>query len=326
MIDGGQYHDNVTRVYAFDIRVVARALGGEVIGPAKVAAPGPGHSARDRSLVVTLDANAPDGFVVFSHAGDDWQLCKDHVRQQLGLPQWRPGDGRDRRVEPSRLKAFDRAAVNAESKRRERSEDELARIAHARAIWDEAVDPRGTLVEQYLASRKLTLADDVAVTVLRFHPACPWRDENTGTIVGMPALLAAFTSIDDSAVTAVQRVALTTDGKKIGRRMLGVVHRSAVKLAPAGEVLHIGEGVETCLAARQLGHAPAWALGSVGAITKFPLLEGVTCLRILGETGEASADAIKLCGERWHAAGRKVQVVMPEVGDDLNDQLMAIAS
>jgi len=108
--------------------------------------------------------------------------------------------------------------------------------------------------------------------------------------------------------------------------MLGVMHRAAVKLGPLGDTLHIGEGVETCMAARQLGHAPAWALGSVGGISRFPLIEGVTRLRILGEAGEASARAIELCGGRWHAAGRTVQLVMPSTGSDLNDQLMAAAS
>jgi len=48
-------------------------------------------------------------------------------------------------------------------------------------------------------------------------------------------------------------------------------------------------------------------------------------VNILGEAGEASARAVELCGQRWHAAGRKVQVVMPDTGSDLNDQLMAAA-
>jgi hypothetical protein len=29
----------------------------------------------------------------------------------------------------------------------------------------------------------------------------------------------------------------------------------------------VGEGVETCMAAETLGHKPAWALGSIGAIS-----------------------------------------------------------
>ena len=44
--------------------------------------------------------------------------------------------------------------------------------------------------------------------------------------------------------------------------MLGVVAGAAVKLDAAGEALAIGEGVETAMAARQLGLRPVWAVGS----------------------------------------------------------------
>lgn len=68
----------------------ARALGGEVSGNS-VRAPGPGHSRIDRSLSVTVSHSSPDGFVVFSHAGDDWQACRDYVRGKVGLSPFRPG-------------------------------------------------------------------------------------------------------------------------------------------------------------------------------------------------------------------------------------------
>ena len=309
-----------------DLRSLQRALGGEISG-GQLLCPGPGHSPRDRSLAVRPSRDT-DGFVVHSHAGDDWKLCKDYVRERLGLPQWQPGDGRDRRVDPSRLKSFERAAVEAEAERRPLTQDDRVRIGCARAVWDGATDPRGTEAERYLASRKLlVLVEDVG-SVLRYHPRCPWRDEDTGTTIYVRALVAAFRSIDDDAVTAVHRIRVDQPERwpKTERHMLGVMHRAAVKLGPLGDTLHIGEGVETCMAARQLGHAPAWALGSVGGISRFPLIEGVTCLRILGEAGEASARAIELCGRRWHAAGRRVQLVMPSTGSDLNDQLMAAAS
>ena len=62
-----------------DIRAAARALGGDVIGRDAVAAPGPGHSARDRSLTVRFAVDAPGGFVCFSHCGDDYR--PDGTRQ-----------------------------------------------------------------------------------------------------------------------------------------------------------------------------------------------------------------------------------------------------
>jgi hypothetical protein len=236
-----------------DLRSLQRALGGEISG-GQLLCPGPGHTPRDRSLAVRPSPDG-DGFVVHSHAGDDWKLCKDYVRERLGLPQWQPGDGRDRSVAPSRLAAFNRAAIDAESERRPWTQEDLARIARAVAIWNEAVDPRWTSAEQYLASRALILDDAIAGAVLRYHPACPWRDEDTGTTIYLPALIAAFTSIDDGAVTGIQRIALTPEGRKLGRRMLGIVHRAAVKLDQAGNPLHVGEGIETMMAARQLGLA-----------------------------------------------------------------------
>lgn len=310
---------------ALDLRIIARALGGEISGR-QILAPGPGHSRLDRSLSIRIESSAPDGFLCYSFAGDDPIVCKDYVRQRLGLPEWKPGDEQDRRVDASRRARFDQTVIDREAEKRPRSEDDHHRIERAVAIWHKAQDPRGTLAQIYLnVHRKLDLDDDLAGGVLRFHPACPWRNENTGKNDGVPALIAAFRSIDDGTITAIHRIALNSDGSKLGRRMLGVVHRAAVMLDPIGTKLAIGEGVETCMAARQLGVRPTWALGSTGSIAGFPILDGIKQLTILGETGAASQDAIRFCAHRWHRAGRRVRIVMPEIGDDLNDELMAAA-
>src|SRR6516164_10667651 len=66
---------------------------------------------------------------------------------------------------------------------------------------------------------------------------------------------------------------------------------AAIKLDPLGKQLAIGEGLETAMAARQLGYGPAWALGSVGAISRFPIIDCVKTLIILGERGDVSAQA-----------------------------------
>ena len=309
-----------------NLSAVAKALGGNVSGRNSVLAPGPGHSHRDRSLAIRLDPAAPDGFVVHSHAGDDWVECRDHVRQRLGLPRWEPGDEQRRTVPLQHVKRWNQAALDAQANEGARafSEDEVLRIDAAHRIWDEGRDPRGTLGEHYLRDwRKLDLPDDIAGSVLRFHPRCPWRDENTGNTIYVPALIAAFRSIDDNSITGIHRVALRADGGKVGRRMLGVIHRAAVKLDPSGDTLAIGEGVESAMAGRVLGFAPAWATGSVGAISFFPVIEGVKRLIIFGERGDASARAIEFCGRRWRKAGRQVRLVMPNVGDDLNDVLIA---
>jgi putative DNA primase/helicase len=315
---------------ALDLRAIARALGGEVSGR-RVLAPGPQHSPKDRSLCISLAPAMPGGFLVHSFAGDDPIQCKDYVRGRLGLPAWQPGDEQDRRVHLSRTKDWDRTIADRQASLRERrTEDDLLRIKRAQSLWNEAADPRGTMAVQYLMARALDLADDLAAAVLRFHPRCPWRNEDTGRAERIPALLAAFRSIDDDDITAIHRIHLDQPQRwpKADRRMLGLVHRAAVKLDPVATTLIIGEGVETCMAARQcmatgdIERAPVWALGSVGAISFFPILDGVKRLIILGESGEASAQAVRLCGQRWQHAGRRVQVLYSEIGSDVNDALM----
>jgi hypothetical protein len=307
-----------------ELRQAAFLLGGDVSGR-QVLCPGVGHSPVDRSLAVRFEASAPEGFVVHSFAGDDPITARDYVRDKLGLPPWKPGDGQDRRIAPAHVRAFDATAVDRESGPRPRTEDDLQRIKMATDVWLGAHDLRkSSLAEKYLRSRALDLPADVAA--LRFHPRCAWRNEDTGTTERIPALIAGFLSLDDGTLTAVHRIRLDQPERwpKAERRMLGVVHRTAIKLdILEGDTLVIGEGLETCMAARQLGYRPVWALGSVGAISFFPVLPGVKRLQILGETGQASAEAIQFCGRRWYRAGRRVQIITPDVGSDLNDQLMA---
>jgi putative DNA primase/helicase len=315
-----------------DLRSLARALSGEISGR-QVLAPGPGHRRFDRSLSIRFDPAAPGGFVVHSFAGDDPIACKDYVRARLGLPLWQPGDEQDRRVDPLRRPRFDRTAMDREAPKRPRSEDDLLRIKRAQALWNEAIDPRGTMAAQYLKARALDLPDDLAGTVLRYHPRCPWRNENSGRTERIPALLAAFESIDTNDITAVHRIRLDQQRwPKADRRMLGVVQRAAVKLDPIGNTLYAGEGVETCMAARQymasgdIERAPIWALGSVGAISFFPVLDGVKRLIILAEAGQASAQAVLVCGRRWQRAGRRVQRLRSTIGSDMNDLVISLKS
>jgi hypothetical protein len=258
-------------------------------------------------------------------------VCRDYVRNRLGMPAWEPGDDQGRRVPQRQLRDFDRRAVDQQAEqRRPRTEDDMVRIQRAQTIWSEAQHPGRTVAEEYLASRALELPDELAGTVLRFHPRCPWRNENTGRTDRIPALIAAFRSIDDDTITAIHRIRLDSPESwpKADRKMLGPVLRAAVKLDAVSTTLAIGEGIETCMAARQfmatgeLEHAPVWALGSVGGITFFPVLNGVRRLLILGEAGEASERAVEICTQRWQRAYRRVQIIYSEIGSDANDALM----
>ena len=97
-----------------DLQALARALGGVVNG-GQVLAPGPGHSATDRSLSIKLDSGAPDGFLVHSFAADDAILCRDYVREKIGLSPFRP-NGRGRRISDASIMAAVMAAAAAQSR------------------------------------------------------------------------------------------------------------------------------------------------------------------------------------------------------------------
>jgi hypothetical protein len=104
----------------------------------------------------------------------------------------------------------------------------------------------------------------------------------------------------------------------------------AIKLFAAnGDTLVLSEGIETGLAGATLSHRgallrPVWALGSAGAIRRFPVLPGIKHLILLvdndaNSTGESSA---AVCEERWIAAGRDVTQLITDECKDFNDLLM----
>jgi putative DNA primase/helicase len=157
---------------AANLRSLARALNGEISGD-QILAPGPGHSARDRSLIVKTDPAAPGGMVVHSFAGDDPLRCKDYVRGKLGLDP----DGWKRRS-GSRSSVTRRGLTQSPSR-----DDNEGRTRAALTIWTEAKDPRGTLVEGYLKSRKLELPDELTIGEIRFHQTCPFGAERLPAMV-----------------------------------------------------------------------------------------------------------------------------------------------
>ena len=85
-----EYQNQEKRKYSLE--EIARAVGGEISG-GQVRAPGPGHSAKDRSLSIKLAADGD--FIIHSFANDDAMECKDYVRERLGEPQWKPNGGHD---------------------------------------------------------------------------------------------------------------------------------------------------------------------------------------------------------------------------------------
>ncbi|ODT69036.1 MAG: virulence-associated protein E [Pelagibacterium sp. SCN 63-23] len=267
----------------------ARQLGGEARGN-RILCPGPGHSRADRSLSVTFTADG--SFVVHSFAGDDFAECRDHVKAVLGLDDREPQP-----LPPAPVRLLDKAE----------------QIRSAIRIWTESVPLPGTPAEVYLAGRGLYYYGEA----LRFHPACPFRQERH------PAMVGLMTDIITGEPTGIHRTALLPDGSgkaAPGKMMMGRAQNAAVRLSADETVTHglaIAEGIETALAAP---FRPIWACLSAATMTAFPVLSGVEALTIFADHDAAGIRAANDAGKRWHHAGREVTVEWPAApGTDMAD-------
>lgn len=289
-----------------DARTIAHILGGDAVGRNGVSAPGPGHSRKDRSLSLKLDPGAPEGFVVFDHAGGDHIGYRDYVRDRLRLAPWQPGQER----QTPQIRVTDSGSDPEEEKKK----------ARALRIWREAVDPIGTVVERYLREhRGIELSGDIAGSVIRFHRGL-WFDETTY----LPGMVSLFRDIKTNEPCGIHRtfLALAT-AEKIDRRMLGTAGGAAIKFDEAGSSLTIGEGIETVLSGRAFGLGRCWALGSSGAVGNFPVMKGLTEIAVLAENDSRSRRDVEECADRYRRAGKPVTIITPNIGKDLNDTLRA---
>jgi putative DNA primase/helicase len=301
-----------------DLRAIARALGGEIIG-GQVAAPGPGHSPRDRSLSIRLSATAPEGFLAFSHAGDDFAVCRDYVKRALGIVN------DNRRIAD---KPEPRAQVSGD-----RCDERILELIQS--IIGGMVPLQGSPSETYLRDvRRIdtsAIADVLERTdAIGWHPSVLFREEGH--------------ALHDKRIGAI--IAVMTDavtGKPTGGISRTYIHKGqkitkAKGLGPAGVVrlsedadvlsgLHLAEGLETALAAMSIGLRPMWSTGSTAIMAKLPVVAGIEAISVLADNDANGAGdrAPRELQSRWQAAGREVHVWKPKTHGDLNDLLMGSA-
>jgi Toprim domain-containing protein len=200
------------------------------------------------------------------------------------------------------------------------------RVARARDIWRESLDPAGTLVEEYLSGRSLRLLDDIAGRVVRYHGSLPWRDGDD-RLIHVHAMVTAMRDIGTDDLRSVQCTALNRDGTKIARRVRGVATGCAIKLDADDNVtmgLGIAEGFETALVVKMKGWRPVWAVGSAHAVEAFPVLPGIECLTIFGDHDSSGQgqNAALCCAKHWIEAGRETNIRIPKDHKDWNDVLI----
>ena len=206
---------------------------------------------------------------------------------------------------------------------REPDQDDARRSEIALAIWQSAKPTQGTPVETYLASRGIDLPPPDA---LRFHAGLK---HPSGGI--WPAMVALVTSGADGRPLAIHRTFLARDGGgkapvEAQKMMLGPCRGGVVRLADAtfatSDVLMVGEGIETCLAAMQATGHPAWAALSTAGLRALDLPQDVRDVIVLADGDAAGEAAARDCAWRWKRQGRRVRIARPPQGMDFNDMLV----
>jgi hypothetical protein len=274
-------------------QIVARALNGTVTGRYSVSAPGPGHSARDRSLSIKMDPNAPLGFLVFSHAGDDPLVCRDHVQQRLCVEPWAANHNRRfPAIRPDKANGrHDRASWLWSQRRPISIDTPVARYLSKRGFSDRVPSTLG-----YLPARGRYPAAMIAA----FHLA----PELEPGLIGSPS------------VRGVHLTRVSEDGHKapnaagVAKIMIGACKGNPILVAPPNDLLGLAitEGIEDGLSVHQATGLGVWAAGAAGFMpTLAPLVpDFIECVTIFAHDDTAGRrGALKLAQALHH---RRIEV------------------
>lgn len=196
----------------------------------------------------------------------------------------------------------------------------MARTAAALAIWRASQGIAGSLAETYLRSRGISLSPPPS---LRFHPGL--KHPSGGY---WPVMVALVVHGETGSPIAIHRTFLARDGHGKAsvdppKMMLGPCRGGVVRLGDAGDVLMVGEGIETCLAAMQASGRPAWAALSTSGLRSLDLPRDVRDVIVLADGDAPGEAAAQHCARHWKCGGRHVRIARPPHGMDFNDLLKA---
>ncbi len=286
---------------------IANALRGRKAGTGW-SAHCPAHD--DRTPSLSLRDSGDGKVLVYCHAGCDRGDVIAHLKVSGIWAQNTP-------------RHFRYPAPRRVTKPTEPDRDEVKRTEGALSIWQAAKPAGGTLIETYLGSRGLLLP---VTPTLRFH-----RCHKHPSGDSWPAMIALVTRGSDNVPLGIHRTFLARDGAGKApvdpqKMMLGPCRSGAVRLAEPGDVLMIGEGIETCLAAMQETGHPAWAALSTSGMRALDLPKAVRDVIVLADGDDLGEAAARDCALRWKRNGRRVRIARPPKGMDFNDMLVGRVS
>lgn len=271
-----------------DLAALAKRAGGDFNGHDALI-PGPAHTARDRSLSISIGESGK--LIWHSFAGDDAKVILPYLKS-LGLDA-----------------AFSRGSTQAP---RAMSSTTTAKAKFAadlaRDIWAAAAPLANTPAARYLAGRAMLPPYPAS---LRYHPRCPDGSSEK------PALIAARVMIDEpDQVISVARTFLRVDradgavtrGEK---KILGGRRGGGVCLGRIDDRVVIAEGIETALSASAIFGMPAIATLGAGSTRALILPARVRRVVIAADNDEPGLRAAHALAVRLSDEGRDVRIETP---------------
>jgi len=193
---------------------------------------------------------------------------------------------------------------------------------YIKKLWNESLNPKNSVVENYLKNRGLLL-DDIPRSI-RYCPSLYHKP--TGKY--FPVMLSAISKYGIDEIIALHRTYLKADGSDKAdilpnKMMLGQVKGGAVNIASAGSVLIVAEGIETALSIYVSTKIPTWACLSASNLTTIdtPPVNITPKIIIAADNDRAGIRAANKLAIRLLDNGYKVNIAIPAKNQDFNDLL-----
>jgi putative DNA primase/helicase len=196
------------------------------------------------------------------------------------------------------------------------------RREYARRIWERSKPAGRTVVETYLRNRGIgdaPIPQSIRLTDSVTHVDYGWP---------FPALTAGLQNVGGQ-FAGVSLTLLCADGSDkapVGlgeeRVMYGPIRGAAVRLSAPGELLAIGEGIETMLSVQQSAGIPCWAALTATNLVHVRLPDSVGEVIVCADADATGLRAAQEAARRLIGEGRRVRIARPGFGKDFNEMTL----
>jgi hypothetical protein len=194
------------------------------------------------------------------------------------------------------------------------------RIEYARRLWRQSRCAIGTVAEQYLRGRGITIPPPPPI---RFLPRFKHREDGWA----FPVMIAGIQDPNGN-FSGVSITWSSADGSgkapvDPARKIFGPYRSGSVRLAPASDRLVLSEGLETGLSVAQAcADLPVWCALSATNLPHLAIPPEVNTVFIAADADPAGEAAALTTAARLRSEGRHVRIARPPTGMDFNDILM----